>query len=135
MNTNIKIFVSVIALLILGVIATILLRDTSSNPAANGAYDGLAQCLKDKGAVFYGAFWCSHCQAQKKMFGSSAKLLPYVECSTADGAAQTQMCIDKKVSSYPTWEFADGTRLNGEISPSELALKSGCALPNLTPTN
>lgn len=94
-----------------------------------GKYDGLAQCLKDKGAVFYGAFWCRHCQAQKKMFGNSEKLLPYVECSNPDGQSQTQICIDKEINQYPTWEFADGSRVTGEQQPSVLAEKTGCALP------
>jgi len=89
----------------------------------------LAQCLKDKGAVFYGAFWCSHCQAQKKLFGLSAKLLPYVECSTVDGRNQIQICKDKNIDGYPTWEFADGSRLNGEISLNQLAEKTSCILP------
>jgi thiol-disulfide isomerase/thioredoxin len=94
-----------------------------------GQYDSLAQCLKDKGAVFYGAFWCPHCQEQKKMFGNSAKLLPYVECSQPDGKSQTQICIDKGVISYPTWEFADGSKLTGEQAPAILAEKAGCSLP------
>src|SRR3989338_3431659 len=93
-----------------------------------GKYDTFATCLKDKGATFYGAFWCPHCQKQKKLFGSSQKLLPYVECSTADANGQTQACIDKKVSSYPTWEFVDGSRLNGEISLAQLAEKTSCEL-------
>jgi hypothetical protein len=33
-----------------------------------GKYDLFAQCLKDKDAKFYGAFWCPHCQNQKAMF-------------------------------------------------------------------
>ena len=33
-----------------------------------GELDQFALCLGDKGAVFYGAFWCPHCQNQKKMF-------------------------------------------------------------------
>ena len=94
-----------------------------------GKYDGLAQCLKDKGAVFYGAFWCPHCQEQKKMFGNSADLLPYVECSNPDGQSQTQACNDKNIQGYPTWEFADGSRLSGEQQPQALADKTGCALP------
>jgi thiol-disulfide isomerase/thioredoxin len=32
-----------------------------------GKYDEFAKCLTDNGAKFYGAFWCPHCQAQKKM--------------------------------------------------------------------
>ena len=99
MNNNIKIFVSVIGLIILGTIGTVLLRAKSNNiPPAPGKYDVFATCLKDKGAVFYGAFWCSHCQDQKKLFGSSAKLLPYVECSTLDASAQLQVCKDKKIN-------------------------------------
>jgi len=94
-----------------------------------GKYDGLAQCLKDNGAVFYGAFWCPHCQEQKKIFGNSEGLLPYVECSNPDGKSQTQICIDKGVQSYPTWEFADGSRLTGEQQPGVLAEKAGCELP------
>jgi|SRR3989344_1551539 len=126
---NVKIFFLVISLLILGVIATVLLKSGTSAPAGPGKYDEFAMCLKDKSAVFYGAFWCPHCQAQKKMFGSSAKLLPYVECSTADGSGQLQICKDKNISSYPTWEFADGTRLNGEIPLLQLAEKTSCLLP------
>lgn len=128
-KNNIKIFLSVIGILILGVIATIILRSGSGTPPGSGKYDAFAQCLADKGAVFYGAFWCAHCQAQKKLFGSSVKLLPYVECSTVNGKGQTQACVDKKVEGYPTWEFADGSRLNGAVPLAELAEKTSCQLP------
>ncbi len=89
-----------------------------------------AVCLKEKGATFYGAFWCPHCQAQKKLFGSAANDLNYIECSTPDGNAQTEICKDKKIESYPTWEFADLSRVQGEMSLSDLASKTSCSLPN-----
>ena len=92
-------------------------------------YDDFTSCLGNKGAKFYGAFWCPHCQNQKKLFGSSLGLLPYTECSTPDGKAQLQVCIDKDIKSYPTWEFSDGTRLTGEIQLEALAQKTGCSLP------
>ena len=129
MNTNVKIFISVVVLLIIGTVLTVILRSNEPNSEIAGKYDTFAQCLKDKGASFYGAFWCPHCQAQKKLFGKSVKLLPYVECSTPDANGQTQICIDKKISGYPTWEFADGTRLNGEIPLEQLAEKTSCILP------
>lgn len=94
-----------------------------------GQYDGFAQCLKDKGAVFYGAFWCPHCQDQKKDFGKSAKYLPYVECSTPDGRGQNQACTDKNVEGYPEWIFADGSRESGRLSLDRLAEKTACQLP------
>ena len=128
MDNNVKIFLGVIGLLILGVITTVLLRGESAPPGP-GKYDEFATCLGDKGAVFYGAFWCPHCQNTKKLFGSSAKLLPYVECSTADGTGQLQICKDKDISGYPTWKFADGSRLNGELALQQLSDKTACILP------
>lgn len=93
-----------------------------------GKYDTLAQCINDSGAKFYGAFWCPHCQATKAMFGKSAKLLPYVECSTADGKGQLPICTEKDVKGYPTWVFPDGSRLQGEQTLQALADKTNCPL-------
>ncbi|MFW0837601.1 MAG: hypothetical protein ACKKL5_01230 [Candidatus Komeilibacteria bacterium] len=94
-----------------------------------GELDEFAQCIDSSGATFYGAFWCPHCQNQKKDFGSSAKYLPYIECSTPDGKGQKQICDDAGITGYPTWEFADGSRLNGEVALQTLADKTGCSLP------
>jgi len=93
-----------------------------------GELDEFALCLKDRGVKFWGAFWCPHCQNQKKMFGRSERLLPYIECSTPDGKNQLQICIDKEIKGYPTWEFPDGSRLEGEVPLSQLSEKSGCVL-------
>jgi thiol-disulfide isomerase/thioredoxin len=93
-----------------------------------GKYDGLAACLVEKGAMFYGAFWCPHCKDQKKLFGNSAKLLPYTECSAPDGKSQLQVCVDKDIQGYPTWIFADGTRKNEILTPEQLATTVGCPL-------
>lgn len=97
-------------------------------PVPPSKLDGFAQCLKTSGAEFYGAFWCPHCQAQKALFGSSVKYVPYIECSNPDNT-QTQICIDKKIVSYPTWIFKDNSILSGEIPLATLASKTQCALP------
>lgn len=97
--------------------------------ATDGKYDAFAQCIAESGVKFYGAFWCPHCQNQKEMFGSSEKLLPYIECSTPNGQAQLQICIDAGINGYPTWEFADGSRMNGEVPLVTLSEKTGCPLP------
>jgi len=101
----------------------------SKAPRGPAPLDAFASCIKDSGATFYGAFWCPHCQATKKMFGDSVDLLPYVECSTPDGQSQDQACNDAKIESYPTWQFKDGSRITGEQSLSTLAQKTGCTLP------
>ena len=128
MDKNAKIFLGVTAVVLVAVIALAVFRG-GGGPQGPGKYDEFAQCIKDSGAVFYGAFWCPHCQAQKKMFGSSAKLLPYVECSTLDGKNQLAECRDKNIEGYPTWEFKDGSRLSGEVALQTLAEKTGCILP------
>jgi len=104
-------------------------ENTPTVSATSSPVAAFAQCLKDSGAVFYGAFWCPHCKTQKALFGEAVSLLPYVECSTADSRGQMPICIAKKIQGYPTWEFADGSRISGEQSFAQLAEKSGCALP------
>lgn len=112
-----------LALIVLGIGASFM---KSAQPSK---LDGFAQCLKDKGVVMYGAFWCPHCQRTKAMFGSSSKYLPYVECSTPDGKSQTQICKDKGIQSYPTWVFPDGETYSGEHTLGEIASSSACVLP------
>lgn len=91
-------------------------------------YDEFAKCLTEKGVKMYGAFWCEHCQKMKAEFDDSWKYINYIECSTPDGNSQTQECKQAGIQGYPTWEFSDGTRVSGEITFEELALRSGCNL-------
>lgn len=128
-----KIFFIGIVLLILILIVVAFIR-SDSRPKEPGKYDNLALCLKEKGALFYGTFWCKYCQAQKKLFESSAQLIPYEECSTADGQAQTQICKDKNITSYPTWIFADGSILKGVVSLEDLAEKTECSISSESET-
>lgn len=126
--TQKTIFFIIIIVLVLGAVGTFIVR--GSDPSSKVNYDAFATCLKEKGAVFYGASWCVHCKAQKKLFGSSAKLLPYVECSTPNGE-QTQFCKDEKIGGYPTWRFADGSELTGKVPLAVLAEKTSCQLPEV----
>ena len=100
--------------------------------------DAFAQCLGTKGVKFYGAFWCPHCQAQKALFGNSKEYLPYVECSNPDEKTQTQICIDKNITGYPTWSIMQASTTaatttevfsEGEKTLQELSEISGCQLP------
>ena len=94
-----------------------------------GELDTFAQCISDKGAKFYGAYWCPHCQAQKSLFGKSKDKLPYVEC--ADSAkAQSDACAAAGIQGYPTWIFADNSSTTGEQTLEFLSQKTGCALPS-----
>lgn len=113
--------------IIVVVIAALAVLSAISKPNAK-AYASIAQCLSDKGVIFYGAYWCPHCAAQKAAFGDAVKLLPYHECQNPQHQ-QVQSCNDAGIQSYPTWVFPDGTRLVGEQSPVTLAQKAGCPIP------
>lgn len=98
------------------------------NNTQPGPHDALAQCLTDEGAIFYGAYTCPHCQQQKQMFGRSERLLPYVECATPGGQGQTEECRAENITGYPTWEFQDGSRLEGVQRLDTLAERAGCTV-------
>jgi len=123
MKTKFIIFIVLLVLLVGGF--GLYMNRSSIGPSK---LDGFAQCLKTSGAEFYGAFWCPHCQAQKALFGSSKQYLPYVECSNPDNS-QTKACADKKIESYPTWIFKDGSQIAGEVPLADLASKTQCTLP------
>lgn len=99
------------------------------SPGKASPLDSFATCIKDSGATFYGAFWCPHCAAQKALFGSSVKYLPYVECSTPDGNSQLPICNTAGVKGYPTWVFPDHSTSTGEQALSVLSQKTNCPLP------
>ncbi len=122
---NILIVLGTIVLVILPIAIYSLFSGGKERPLQN---DQFAQCLTERGAKMYGAFWCSHCLSQKEMFGKSFEKVDYTECSTPDGIGQKEACQEAKVNGYPTWEFADGTRLEGEVSLESLAEKTGCTL-------
>ncbi len=125
-----NIVVGIVVLLLAVGVMLYFAGDKSGVTPTVGGGDGktlaLAQCLKDRGTVFYGAFWCPHCKQQKALFGSAEKSLPYVECSTPDGNSQNLICANKGIKSYPTWKFSDGSELTGEVALATLAEKSGC---------
>ncbi len=91
-----------------------------------GKYDSFAQCLTDNGVVMYGAYWCPHCQNEKKAFGESFRLVNYVECTQ-----ETDKCLAEKINGYPTWIFNDGRRFEGEMGLEKLSEASGCLLDSL----
>lgn len=70
----------------------------------------LAKYLKNIGVVKYSAYWCPNCLDQSELFGKEAyKELSVVECARDGKNSQTQLCIDKKIKGFPSWE------INGKI--------------------
>lgn len=121
------IWVVIISILIIGLIFVF-----SGNGAKYelGEIEKFAKCLTEKGTVMYGAFWCPHCAKTKKKFGNSFQYINYVECDPRGENEQSELCIEKNIERYDTWEFSDGSRDdNGEPSFEFLSSKTGCTLP------
>ncbi len=117
-----------LGMLLLVLIPIVIFAVVSVKPGKPGQYDQLATCLTEKGAKMYGAYWCAHCQAQKKAFGTAFEKINYIECALPGGKGQTEECKQAGIENYPTWEFADGERLAGEVSLEQLATKAQCAI-------
>jgi len=85
----------------------------------------LAKYLNDKGVVKYSAYWCPNCLNQSELFGKQAyKELNVVECARDGINSQTQLCIDKKIKGFPTWEI-NGKLILGVLSLKELSKLTG----------
>jgi hypothetical protein len=70
----------------------------------------------------YGSETCQHCQKQKATFGDSFQYITYVECSK-------EFARCSALKGVPTWEFKDGSQLEGFQKLSVLAEKTSCTLP------
>ena len=84
------------------------------NEAQAGQYDEFAKYLTEREVVMYGTEWCSHCKAQKELFGSSFQYINYVYCDK-----KIKDCIAAGVSSYPTWKI-EGVNYLGTQSIEKL---------------
>lgn len=115
----------IIAVILLVLIGFNLVGNASKNP---GEYDNFARCLADSGVKMYGAYWCPHCNNQKQMFGNSWQYVNYIECSLPNKAGQTEVCNQAGIRAYPTWEFQDNKRFEGELTFEQLSQYSNCKL-------
>ena len=84
-----------------------------------------AKYLKDNGVVKYSAYWCPNCLDQGELFGKQAyKELNVVECARDGKNSQTQLCIDKNIQGFPSWEI-NGKIIIGVQTLKELSNLSG----------
>ena len=126
MNNLLKdknIFFLIIGILVLGALITAIVK--ASINASSKKYDDFAQCLASKKLTIYGTSWCSHCNAEKALFGKSFQYVPYVECSESP-----DVCLENKIEGYPTWITENREKYIGELTLGKLSQISGCELPS-----
>ena len=84
-----------------------------------------AKFLKDSGVTKYSAYWCPNCLSQGELFGKQAyKELNVVECAIDGKNSKTQLCIDKQIKGFPSWEI-NGKIILGVQSLKELSRLTG----------
>ena len=131
MQKNRKLLLAALVVLVVGGLGYYFTQRTPTT--APSAMANFAQCLKDSGTKFYGAFWCPHCQAQEQTLQRTREQLAaiglYTECSKPDGQSQTAVCVGAKITSYPTWVWPDHSTSTGVQTIATLAEKTGCTLP------
>ena len=77
----------------------------------------IGEDLKQLDAKMFGAYWCSHCYEQKQRLGMEAyRNVQYFECSKEGLNSKADMCKEKKIPGYPTWE------INGNLYPGDMYL-------------
>ncbi len=87
-----------------------------------------AQQLNAAGAKLYGAAWNSDTTAQKQLFGDGAQFLSFVE-STNTNHDPNQIATSHSITTYPTWIFADNSRLEGVQTLAAISAQAGIAIP------
>ena len=105
------------------ILSVLLLYMTYKKQASASNYDDFAKCLTENNATMYGTEWCTHCKAQKALFGKSFKYVNYVDCDR-----NKDICTSMGVEGYPTW-IIHGVQLKGVQSVQDLSLATGCSVP------
>ncbi len=87
-----------------------------------------AKNLTQAGVKYFGAAWCLHCNQQKALFEDGADYVPFIEVTNPDRTLNA-VGIANNITSFPTWEFPDQTRLTGTQTLETISQRSGVAIP------
>lgn len=90
-----------------------------------------AKLLTQAGTVLYGANWSADSSQQRRLFQDGARYLPYVNVTNAN-RTPNQLATQHQITTYPTWIFSDGSRLEGIQNLATLAQRSGLTIPQST---
>ena len=86
--------------------------------------------MTEKGVKMYGSYRCGVCTKTAGMFGDSFQYIDEVECHPQGENPQTELCLEKKLETTPTWMLEkDGEEIKrngGFMNIEELKVFSGC---------
>jgi cyclophilin family peptidyl-prolyl cis-trans isomerase len=88
-----------------------------------------AKALTQAGTKYFTAAWCPHCNQQKALFEDGSTYLNAIEVTNPDRTLNA-IGIANNITSFPTWEFPDGTRLTGMQTLATISQRAGVAIPS-----
>lgn len=80
------------------------------------------------GVKLYGAVWCASCNEQKALFEDGGDFLPFIEVTNPDRSTNA-IGIANNITTFPTWQFPDGSRATGVLSLATIAQRANVAIP------
>ena len=84
-----------------------------------------AKFLSENNIKMYSAYWCPHCHDQKQLFGETAvKELTVIECAKDGKDNQYQLCQEKQIEGFPSWEINDKI-YSGVMDLNDLSIMTG----------
>lgn len=112
-----------IQLFFLFIIAILFLSACQTGTRASPEF---VSCLEEQNVKMYGAFWCGHCADQKALLGKVDTI--YIECDARGKNEQSELCIEKGIEGYPTFELGNGSFISGVHTVEELSNITGCQI-------
>lgn len=88
-----------------------------------------ARALRAAGAKLYGAGWSAETTAQKALFQDGGQFLDFVEVTNPDRSPNSVATNNNITPPYPTWIFADESRLVGVQTLQAIADHAGIDIP------
>ena len=107
-------FVTLLIIIVIVIIAILLLN---RKPVETD--EETAKCIGSK-SLLYTQLGCSHCEAQKEMFGNNYQYLNVIDCWY-----DHQPCINNEIEGTPTWVIK-GEKYEGVQTIEKLKELTGC---------
>ena len=87
-----------------------------------------ARLISESGAKLFCGNWAEACTSQLELFEDGGRYLPYTEVTNPNRTIN-QAGIDAGITSIPTWDFPDGSRVVGGLLLDEIATQLEIAIP------
>ncbi len=118
---------------IAGLAAAGIMYFSQTGVVAKKDYSDLAQCLNEKGVVYYKSVRCSTCRRQEALLGQAYTKLNSIECHPEGENPNPELCLAKNISKTPTFLIErnglEVKRAEGLQQIKNLASFAGCPLP------